>query len=122
MKTAFSEQRGHPIELFTQYDEDDYASEMEFKGNTDNGFLCSIIQRTFEKIVNEFQQEIEIFEPIYFKKRGSDIQEKRLNAASDARENGATVLCLHADADVGKRTDKKAFEERIDPAFNARGF
>lgn len=30
MKTAFSEQRGHPSELFTQYDEDDYATEMEF--------------------------------------------------------------------------------------------
>ena len=30
LKTAFSEQRGHPSELFTQYDEDDYATEMEF--------------------------------------------------------------------------------------------
>lgn len=30
LKTAFSEQRGHPSELFTQYDEDDYAPEMEF--------------------------------------------------------------------------------------------
>jgi predicted ATPase len=30
LKTAFSEQRGHPSELFTQYDEGDYASEIEF--------------------------------------------------------------------------------------------
>jgi len=30
LKTAFSEQRGHPSELFTQYDEDDYATEREF--------------------------------------------------------------------------------------------
>ena len=30
LKTAFSEQRGHPSELFTHYDENDYATEMEF--------------------------------------------------------------------------------------------
>ena len=30
LKTAFSEQRGNPSELFSQYDEDEYASEMEF--------------------------------------------------------------------------------------------
>lgn len=30
LKTAFSEQRGNPTELFTQYGENEYASEMEF--------------------------------------------------------------------------------------------
>ncbi|MDP2984263.1 MAG: AAA family ATPase, partial [Candidatus Latescibacter sp.] len=30
LKTAFSEQRGNPSELFTQYGENLYASEMEF--------------------------------------------------------------------------------------------
>jgi len=30
LKTAFSEQRGNPSELFTQYDEDLYAEEMDF--------------------------------------------------------------------------------------------
>ena len=30
LKTAFSEQRGNPDELFTQYDEDTYADEMSF--------------------------------------------------------------------------------------------
>lgn len=30
LKTAFSEQRGDPIELFTQYDDDDYSQEMSF--------------------------------------------------------------------------------------------
>lgn len=30
MKTAFEEQRGNPLELFTQYGEDWYADEMEF--------------------------------------------------------------------------------------------
>jgi predicted ATPase len=30
LKTAFSEQRGDPSELFTQYGEDEYADEMEF--------------------------------------------------------------------------------------------
>jgi len=30
LKTAFNEQRGNPSELFTQYDEDWYASEMRF--------------------------------------------------------------------------------------------
>lgn len=31
LRTAFSEQRGNPSELFTQYGEDDYASSMEFE-------------------------------------------------------------------------------------------
>ena len=30
LKTAFTDQRGNPIELFTQYSEDSFASEMEF--------------------------------------------------------------------------------------------
>lgn len=30
LKTAFSEQRGNPDELFTQYDEDRFATEMTF--------------------------------------------------------------------------------------------
>jgi predicted ATPase len=30
LKTAFSEQRGNADELFTQYDDDDYATEMQF--------------------------------------------------------------------------------------------
>ena len=31
LKTAFSEQRGDPIELFTQYDDNDYAQQMSFE-------------------------------------------------------------------------------------------
>ena len=30
LKKAFSEQRGHTRQLFTQYDEDEYATEREF--------------------------------------------------------------------------------------------
>lgn len=89
------------------------------EGNTDLRFLPSIIQRTFDTIALESQQDIAIepiicLSPISAKK---DIQEKALEYAIQAVKEGAMVLCFHADAD--NKTDKKTFENRINPAFNA---
>jgi hypothetical protein len=88
------------------------------EGSSDHRFLPNIIQRTFERVAFEDQQEIEIFEPICLSQiSGENIREKAKKYASQAVEQGAMVLCFHADAD--DKTDENAFNERINPAFNA---
>ncbi|NCQ95351.1 MAG: DUF4276 family protein [Microcystis wesenbergii Mw_QC_B_20070930_S4] len=85
------------------------------EGSSDHRFLPNIIQRTFERVAFEDQQEIEIFEPICLSQiSGENIREKAKKYAIQAVEKGAMVLCFHADAD-----DKDVFKERINPAFNA---
>ena len=87
------------------------------EGNTDELFLKSVIKRTFEQVACECQQEIEIFDPVCLKPIPGNIKEKALRYATKAAKGGATILCLHADADA--RTDDQAFNDRINPAFQA---
>lgn len=87
------------------------------EGNTDIRFLESVIKRTFEEVAVECLQDLEIFDPIHIPKVDGSIEEKALDYAGKALENGASILCIHVDAD--DRTDKKTFDDRISPAFNA---
>lgn len=88
------------------------------EGSTDLKLLSSIIKRTFDKIAfAECRQEIEIFDPVNLKQMHGDIQNKAINYAKEAVNNGANILCFHADAD--DPTDDRAFRQRIDPAFKA---
>ena len=88
------------------------------EGSSDHRFLPNIIKRTFERVAFDDEQEIEIFEPICLPQiSGENIREKAKKYAIQAVEKGAMVLCFHADAD--DKTDKNAFNERINPAFNA---
>ncbi|MFB2833149.1 DUF4276 family protein [Floridanema evergladense] len=90
-----------------------YATE----GTTDMGFLKSVIKRTFEEVALEYLQELEIVDPIHISKFGGSIEEKALHYASQAVDNGATILCFHVDAD--DRNDETAFKYLIFPAFDA---
>ncbi|MCU7243758.1 MAG: DUF4276 family protein [Microcystis aeruginosa WS75] len=88
------------------------------EGSSDHRFLPNIIKRTFERVALDGQQEIEIFDPICLPQISREnIREKAKKYASQAVEQGAMVLCFHADAD--DKTDENAFKERINPAFNA---
>lgn len=87
------------------------------EGSTDIRFLESVIKRTFEELAFECIQELEIFDPIHIPKVTGSIEEKALDYARQALDTGASVLCIHIDAD--DRTDKKAFEYLISPAFEA---
>ena len=88
------------------------------EGSSDHRFLPNIIQRTFERVAFDDEQDIKIFDPICLPQiSGENIREKAKKYAIQAAEKGAMVLCFHADAD--DKTDKNAFKERIDPAFNA---
>ena len=87
-----------------------YAGE----GGTDEKFLANIILRTFEDVVIETKNYIEIHDPVYIDKKGESAIDKIMYVAE--RAEGFHVLCFHADAD--DENDKKAFEERINPGFS----
>ena len=84
------------------------------EGTTDQRFLGNIILRTFEDVLIEANSFIDIYDPIFIKKIGDSNIDKMMDAARKAE--GFHVLCIHVDADF--ETDKKAFEERINPAFD----
>ncbi len=85
------------------------------EGSTDERFLANIILRTFEDVLIEAKSEIEIHDPVYIYKKGSNVIDKTIDAAE--RAEGFHVLCIHVDAD--DENDKKAFEDRINSGFKA---
>jgi hypothetical protein len=87
------------------------------EGPTDKRFFEPIIERTFNKLLNESPADIDIFRPIYLtpiKKAG--FTEKIIASAKEAAENGVMVLCVHTDADA--KSDEAAFQNKIEPAFS----
>ena len=85
------------------------------EGTTDNRFLASIIQRTFEEIGFECQGEIDVLPVQYISMPKSNFVDEVITAAQRAEEMGLMVLCVHTDAD--HKSDKKAFKNKIEPAF-----
>lgn len=86
------------------------------EGPSDKRFFESIIERTFNNLLNESPSEIDIFSPIYLipqKKVG--FTEKIMASAREAAENGVMVLCVHTDADA--ESDETVFKNKMDPAF-----
>ncbi|MDM8522188.1 DUF4276 family protein [Desulfococcaceae bacterium HSG8] len=87
------------------------------EGPTDNRFLESIIQRSFEEAAFDCTGQVEILPVQCLKKRQGDFAEVVKAYARDADKRGIMVLCVHVDADDA--TDITAFEHKINPAFSA---
>ena len=90
------------------------------EGSTDIRFLESVVRRTFEDVALECSESIEIFDLVPLEKSASSsrrIEEKALDYAEKANLSGVMILCFHVDAD--NKTDDKAFNERVNPAFKA---
>jgi len=87
------------------------------EGPTDNRFLESIIQRSFEDVAFECTGNIEVLPVQYIKKQSGAFIEVVKNYAHQADELGIMVLCVHADAD--SITDDATFNNKINPAFIA---
>jgi hypothetical protein len=87
------------------------------EGPTDNRFLENIIQRSFEEAAFECVGQVEILPVQTLKKKPGDFAGVVKDYAREADRQGITVLCIHADAD--DRTDARAFEYKINPAFSA---
>jgi len=108
---------GKPVSFVNETESNKISIAYATEGTTDKCFLESVIKRTFEEVALECIQELEIVDPIHISKFAGSIEEKALHYARQAIDNGATILCFHVDAD--DRTDAKAFNERINPAFDA---
>jgi hypothetical protein len=86
------------------------------EGSTDVRFLESIIERVFLEAAMDCKGSIEVFSPELIFSQGKNFQDRVLEAANTANNQGLMVLCVHADADYV--SDKIARNERILPAFN----
>ena len=89
------------------------------EGPTDNRFLESIVNRTFNEIAFECTGDIEtVVVPLKIESVGLDFVEKTIKASEKGtNEYGIMVLCVHTDADGPSET--KAFEFKIVPAQDA---
>ncbi len=87
------------------------------EGITDNRFLLSIIQRSFEDVALECTGTIEVLPVQFIEKQSGAFVEVVKDYAKRADEIGIMVLCVHADAD--SRTDAATFTNKINPAFDA---
>ncbi len=88
------------------------------EGSTDEHFLTSIIQRTFEDVALECKGETDVLPVQYIKRpKSQGIEKSVVEAARRAEQLGLFVLCVHVDAD--DRDDQTAFAHHIQPAFSA---
>jgi len=87
------------------------------EGPTDERFLRSIIQRSFEEVAFECSGQIEILPVQYIEHEHGNFVEVVKSYALKADSLGAMVLCIHADAEAP--TDAPTFNNKIIPAFTA---
>jgi Domain of unknown function (DUF4276) len=87
------------------------------EGTTDDRFLHSIIKRTFDSVALECASEIEVYEPEIITGTADTFPSTIVAVARAAGSQGATVLCIHTDADA--RTGHDVFTHKIIPARTA---
>lgn len=87
--------------------------------STDIRFLESIIDKTFQRIAYESRQNIEInVHSIIFNKNGLSFTEQAIAASKQwLSDYGISILCIHADADMGNLT--RTYSNKINPAIAA---
>jgi Domain of unknown function (DUF4276) len=87
------------------------------EGPTDVRFLKSIVSRTFEDILYESEETIELYDVQHLNSKPGTFVDKVLNAAEEAQLSGITILCIHTDAD--SKTDEHTYINKITPAMES---
>lgn len=87
------------------------------EGPTDNRFLGSIIQRSFEKIALDCRGQIDVLPAQEIKIEHEAFIPFVTNATVEAEKRGINILCIHTDSD--HIDDSQVFENKIVPAFTA---
>ena len=86
------------------------------EGTTDNRFLESIIQRTFEHVAFDCTGQVDILPVQLLDKQAGPFVELVELYARKAVDLGVMVLCIHTDADA--ITDANCYANKINPAFD----
>lgn len=86
-------------------------------GPTDQRFLTSVVQRTYEHLVLDCPGQIDVFDVEVITPAGEGFVSQVLAAARQAYEQGFDVLVVHTDAEAA--TDQAAFIHKLDPALEA---
>lgn len=84
------------------------------EGATDKRFLSNIIRKTFEYVIINSDRNIEVYEPVYLQKKGSNFVEQVKNLAIDY--NYFNVICIHCDSD--DISPNHVINSKFIPAFN----
>lgn len=84
------------------------------EGTTDQRFLKSIIERTFNEIKSESPFDIDIFEVEAITVSNDTFIKQVLEAAANGLQLGINTLCVHADAN--NRSHQPTYEYKIVPA------
>ena len=87
------------------------------EGSTDDRFLISVIQRSFETIAFDCFGQIEVLPLLKINRISGSFVELVIHSAAEADSLGIVILCVHADADDS--SDSVVFNHKIFPAFDA---
>ena len=86
------------------------------EGTTDDRFLKSIVQRTFERIVFDCPGEIEIYDVFIIRAKENSFRQSVMKASQTGiKDYSINALCVHVDAD--DRDDRNVYANKINPAL-----
>ncbi len=87
------------------------------EGTTDERFLPTIIQRTFEEVGAEFERgpQLDVLPLVIVRGEGDSFPQQLLDAAKRAAVNGVQMLCVHVDSD--RFTLPEIDEFKLTPGF-----
>ena len=83
------------------------------EGTTDYRFLYSIIERLLLEIANDCHSDLIVEYIFKVPKEPGSFVDAMNRASRKAYENGASILCIHADAD--DRSNKNVYDYKINP-------
>jgi hypothetical protein len=86
------------------------------EGPSDERFLASVLERTFEEISFECEKSIEIFPLEILPKGKGEFIIRYEKLLEQAFHRGLMVLCIHVDAD--NSDDTSVFKTRFNPLFD----
>ena len=83
------------------------------EGTTDHRFLHSVIERLLLEVANDCRSDVIVESIFTISKEPGSFVDAMTNAAKVAYDNGASILCVHADAD--DRSSNDVYTNKITP-------
>lgn len=87
------------------------------EGVTDSRFIPDILEKLLIDIASDCRSEVRIESIFPIPKESGAFVDVMTNAAKYANDNGASILCIHADSDA--RNIREVYDYKIDPFLEA---